>query len=609
MKGLQYAIDLVDRTFGPTIKKAKTATRGLDNAMRNVATRANAADAASNKSFGNIGRYAKKAAAAVGLVFALNGAISFANEVEMAGAKFQGFENAINFASGVNGAKNIAFLDKTINDLSLDMTGAYQGFQTLSGSMIGTALQGQATLDIFDGISTAARVMNLTGEQTQGTFLAVSQIASKGVVSMEELRQQLSERIPGAMKIAADAMGMGLPEFNKLVESGKLSSEIFLPRFAKAMKERFAGGVAEAVNSLQASKDRSNNAFTSMQRNIATSMESSFKAFNEFKALLFTLLPAVIEQIRPLIDAINNLGNGQEGINGLKTAMNAVGIVIGVVAEGLGFLIENWRIFTPLILSSIAALQIYKAIQLAAIAQTSIWTVVQNGLNAAFWANPIGIVVLAIVALVGGIIYAYKNFATFRGAIQATWSWLKGFGTAIKTYVVDRFHQMIEGISGAAKAIKLVFQGEWSKAWKAGQEATKNLVGIDTGAKFVANMKQVGAEAGKAYDKGWNEVNNKSLDAATGKAKTQNANDKLLGDGGATGAGAGGGGTVGAGATATVSGGGGSSTKHTTFNIKSMVQQLTVQTTNISGNPADLKKQLEKIFLELMGDLELRANS
>ena len=39
-------------------------------------------------------------------------------------------------------------------------------------------------------------------------------------------------------------------------------------------------------------------------------------------------------------------------------------------------------------------------------------------LNAALSANPIGLVVIAIAALVAGLIYAYQHSATFRAIVQ-----------------------------------------------------------------------------------------------------------------------------------------------------------------------------------------------
>lgn len=67
--------------------------------------------------------------------------------------------------------------------------------------------------------------------------------------------------------------------------------------------------------------------------------------------------------------------------------------------------------------------------QLAASAATKAWAAGQWLLNAALTANPIGLVVAGIAALVAGFVIAYKKSATFRNIIDGLWNGvLKPFG-------------------------------------------------------------------------------------------------------------------------------------------------------------------------------------
>ncbi|MGZ8497418.1 MAG: tape measure protein [Candidatus Binatia bacterium] len=54
--------------------------------------------------------------------------------------------------------------------------------------------------------------------------VAIQQMASKGVISMEELRQQLGEAVPNAMQMMADGMGMSMGSFIKSVSEGKVKA-------------------------------------------------------------------------------------------------------------------------------------------------------------------------------------------------------------------------------------------------------------------------------------------------------------------------------------------------------------------------------------------------
>jgi phage-related protein len=57
--------------------------------------------------------------------------------------------------------------------------------------------------------------------------------------------------------------------------------------------------------------------------------------------------------------------------------------------------------------------------QTAAAAATKAWAATQWLLNAAMSANPIGLVVIAIAALIAGIVIAYQKSETFRGIVNA----------------------------------------------------------------------------------------------------------------------------------------------------------------------------------------------
>jgi hypothetical protein len=66
-----------------------------------------------------------------------------------------------------------------------------------------------------------------------------------------------------------------------------------------------------------------------------------------------------------------------------------------------------------------------KVATLASAAASAVWTGAQWLLNAALTANPIGLVIVGIVALVAAIVLAYKNSATFRTIVQAAMAGVK----------------------------------------------------------------------------------------------------------------------------------------------------------------------------------------
>lgn len=63
--------------------------------------------------------------------------------------------------------------------------------------------------------------------------IAIQQMAGKGVISMEELRQQLGEAMPTALRLMAQAAGKTVPEFVKAVSQGQVAANEMIGTFGK----------------------------------------------------------------------------------------------------------------------------------------------------------------------------------------------------------------------------------------------------------------------------------------------------------------------------------------------------------------------------------------
>lgn len=94
----------------------------------------------------------------------------------------------------------------------------------------------QVTNDLFAATTRAAGTLGLSGEQVGGMLEALAQMASKGTVSMEELRQQLGDRLPGALSLVAKGLGLTEAQLIKLVEAGQLSARDLFPALTQSLK-------------------------------------------------------------------------------------------------------------------------------------------------------------------------------------------------------------------------------------------------------------------------------------------------------------------------------------------------------------------------------------
>lgn len=92
--------------------------------------------------------------------------------------------------------------------------------------------------------------------------LGITQMSGKGVIQMEELRQQLGESMPGAIQIMARSMGVSVAQLSKDISTGTVEAKSALEQFyaeversyggsAQRMMQSFSGQVAQLRTNLQ----------------------------------------------------------------------------------------------------------------------------------------------------------------------------------------------------------------------------------------------------------------------------------------------------------------------------------------------------------------------
>lgn len=381
------------------------------------------------------------------------GLVNFNNQAIETAADIESMRNAIKFASldSQDFAANMAFLkDTIIGKLKMPMMETYQGFQTLSGAMMGTKLQGQGARDVFESVSMGARVMGLSAENTNGVFLALGQMMSKGKVSAEEMNQQLGERLPGALNIAAKAMGMSKSQLMDIMANGQLMAEDFLPKFAQEMRNTFEKGVPEALESTRAKMDELSN----QQITVREAWANTFGPLND-----------KLREIRS--GALQMLINGFEGLKKLFVTISPYAEAVGMTLLALSPVLAavgiwaNWNAI---------AFGLWTVKYYAWIAATKVATAVQWLFNAAMWANPLTWIIAAIVALVAALIILYMKVDKVRGFIWALWEAIKELGSIITDFFVGLWDAIT---TGDTSRLKNAFKaGErLSKAWSKGMEA------------------------------------------------------------------------------------------------------------------------------------------
>lgn len=219
---LRVARKELDR-LGEGGRKAERGLDGADRAARKAERGIRGWSKRLNEAHGRTVRYAASLLGAGGLAIGLR---SVARNVVDAGLKMEAWESRLRAATGsaAGAAREIGWLRDVASRLGLDFGALADGYAGFAAAARGTNIEGQQTRAVFEAVAKAAAVMRLSVADTQGVLVALTQIVSKGVVSAEELRQQLGERLAGAFQIAAQGMGLTTEELGKALATGRVMS-------------------------------------------------------------------------------------------------------------------------------------------------------------------------------------------------------------------------------------------------------------------------------------------------------------------------------------------------------------------------------------------------
>ena len=261
----------------------------------------------------------KMAAAAISVREALQGVQNIVNS----GLQLEKQESIFAFAQGGDveaAGRELAFARAESDRLGLSINTTAEQYAKLTAAARGTSLEGQALRDVFSGIAEAVAANKLSNDEFAGIMLATNQIINKGTVYAEELRGQFGERLPGAFKLAAQAMQVTEAQLQKLLENGQIQTAEFLPKFAEALRAAASGSLELATSSTQAQLNRLGNAFEDFKRQVG-------------KSGLFEALNAEIDRFLEKLDKMASTGELQQFASDLAAIIGGAVELFGAVAR------------------------------------------------------------------------------------------------------------------------------------------------------------------------------------------------------------------------------------------------------------------------------------
>lgn len=352
------------------------------------------------------------------LTSAINGIQNLAGEAINSADALKKFESTMSFAG-----YDDSTISKAKDDMKLYADQTVYDLDTVANTTAQLAANG---IQDYTGLTQAAGNLNAVAGGNADTFksvaLVLTQTAGAGKLTTENWNQ-LADAIPGASGKLQEALqknGAYTGNFRDAMEKGEITADEF----------------NQAIMDL---------GFTDAAQQAATSTST-------FEGAMGNMEAAVVDGLMQIYDAI-----GSENVTGFINGItDAVSAVIPPIRDGVSWLRDNLPTIAPLlaaIAGAIGGLLVAEKIT-ALVTAFSAWRTATEGvaiaqqlLNVVMSANPLGIVLTLIGALVAAIVALWNTNEGFREAVMNAWQGIQDFvGNAIQA-IVDFFTNLDTTIS------------------------------------------------------------------------------------------------------------------------------------------------------------------
>lgn len=372
-----------------------------------------------------VGQNAERAAAPglrnIGKLFAGLGIAKLTGDLLGFGLKTaMGNEKAeISFTTMLGSAKKAqAFLTK-MKDFAATTPFEFPELQSAASSLISAGISANKVIPIMRTLGDVTSGMGTGSEGVKRATIALQQMNAAGKITGEDLNQLRDAGIP-VFDLLAAATGRSKKEVAALAQQGKLGGK----DLAAMMKALETGKGLERFNGLMGKQSQS--------------LEGIISTLKD------TVGQGLADALTPMIPSI------KEGIGAFTAALPGI---LGGIKEFGGWVVKNQGWLK------------YLAIGLGVVAGAFLV------LNAIMAVNPISLVVLAIAALVAGLLWAYDNVEWFRDGVNAafeviggiaTWLWNNALAPALRG-IVQGFAWVVDGLAGMLEGLGNIPGFGWAK--------------------------------------------------------------------------------------------------------------------------------------------------
>lgn len=189
--------------------------------------------------------------------------------------------------------------------------------------------------------------------------------------------------------------------------------------------------------------------------------------FTDLTKVVLDMGSGIADTVKPIFEGLFNF-IGEHGdatkviILGIGTAFLTFSTVAGII-NGITAAMELWNKALVIQESLKKIVQVIKEWEIV----TKLQTAAQAALNFVMDANLIGIIILAIAALVGGIVLAYNKCEWFRNGVNAIGEWLKNFFTVTLPQAFNSVVAWFISLPAKATALWTSIKTSFTNGWNA----------------------------------------------------------------------------------------------------------------------------------------------
>lgn len=193
-----------------------------------------------------------------------------------------------------------------------------------------------------------------TDETLHRASIAIQQMAGKGVISMEELRQQLGEAVPQAVTIMADSLGVTYGELVKKISEGRVEAKAALDAMFTGFEIAFGGRAQAMMKTYNGRVAQMKTAWAGLLKE-----SDGIQAFFESKKQLITSITDFLDSefagrmadrvgnfLSSMLDVLSSLISNAEYLSSQFWAL--VGVVNNAVLDPDSFINTLWTAFTKI---------------------------------------------------------------------------------------------------------------------------------------------------------------------------------------------------------------------------------------------------------------------